>query len=203
MRDYLLYIFLLATIVLLALAEPLSSQWLMFDRDAINEGQIWRLFSAHFVHLSPAHLLGNALGVVLLAYIAGRSLNNILGTLLLVWCVLVVGLGLYGYANYLQRYVGLSGVLHGLLLVAPFISTFYSRRIAICFLVVIVAKVAWEQSPFYDDMAMAGMIGGRVEANSHLLGVVAGLVFLLVYYGQYYLKCYLKRSTEQEKGDGK
>lgn len=193
MRDYLLYIFILATIVLLALAEPISSQWLMFDRDAINEGQIWRLFSAHFVHLSPAHLLGNSLGVVLLAYIAGRSLNNLIGILLLVWCLLVVGIGLYGYAGYLEYYVGLSGVLHGLLLVAPFVSTFYSRRIAVCFLLVIVSKVAWEQSSFYDDMSMVGVIGGRVEANAHLLGVIAGLFFLLVYYAYSY---YLKRSVQ-------
>lgn len=184
MRDYLLYIFLLVTIVVFALAEPVSSHWLMFDRDAINNGQVWRLFSAHFVHLSMPHLLGNAMGVALLAYIAGRSLNNLVGISLLIWCVLVVGVGLYGYADYLQRYVGLSGVLHGLLLVAPFISPFYSRRMAMCFLLVIVSKVIWEQSSFYDDMAMAGLIGGRVEANAHMLGVLAGLFFLLMYYVQ-------------------
>ncbi|MFT4907221.1 MAG: rhomboid family GlyGly-CTERM serine protease [Oleispira sp.] len=184
MRDYLLYIFLLVTIVVFALAEPVSSHWLMFDRDAINNGQVWRLFSAHFVHLSMPHLLGNAMGVALLAYIAGRSLNNLVGISLLIWCVLVVGVGLYGYADYLQRYVGLSGVLHGLLLVAPFISPFYSRRMAMCFLLVIVSKVIWEQSSFYDDMAMAGLIGGRVEANAHMLGVLAGLFFLIMYYVQ-------------------
>ena len=183
MRDYLLYILLLIIIVILSLLEPMSSDWFMYDRAAITDGQLWRLVSAHFVHLSPMHMLGNATGVVLLAYIAGRYLNNLLGLLLLVWCLLVVGIGLYSYAGYLQRYVGLSGVLHGLLLVAPFISQFYSRRIAACFLIVIVAKVIWEQSPFYDDMAMLGMIGGRVEANAHLLGVVAGIVFLVIYYG--------------------
>jgi rhomboid family GlyGly-CTERM serine protease len=196
MRDYLLYSVLLATIVLLGLAEPISSQWLMFDRDAINEGQIWRLFSAHFVHLSAAHLLGNSLGIVLLAYIAGRSLNNLIGILLVTWCVFVVGIGLYGYAGYLEYYVGLSGVLHGLLLVAPFVSTFYSRGIAACFLLIIVSKVAWEQSSFYDDMSMVGVIGGRVEANAHLLGVIAGLLFLLAYYAYSY---YLKRSVQWGK----
>jgi rhomboid family GlyGly-CTERM serine protease len=188
MRDYVLYLFLLVTIVLLMLAEPVSSQWLMFDRSAIDEGQLWRLFSAHFVHLSPMHLLGNAMGVILLGYIAGRSLSNALGVTLLVWCLLVVGGGLYVFADYLERYVGLSGVLHGLILVAPFISPFYSRRIAASFLVLIVTKVLWEQSSFYDDMAMVGMIGGRVEANAHLLGTIAGLLFLLVYYLMRYKK---------------
>lgn len=187
MRDYLFYLLLLILIVVLTLLEPISSDWLMFDRAAIDKGQVWRLFSAHFVHLSPTHMFGNAMGIVLLAYIAGRYLNNLVGLLLLAWCLLVVGLGLYWYADYLQRYVGLSGVLHGLLLVAPFISKFYSRRIAGCFLVVIVSKVIWEQSSFYDDMAMVGMIGGRVETNAHLLGMLAGLVFLMVYYLKQYV----------------
>lgn len=182
MRDYVLYLFLLATIFLLMLAEPVSSQWLMFDRGAIDEGQWWRLLTAHFVHLSPMHLFGNAMGVILLGYIAGRSLSNALGFALLCWCLLVVGGGLYIFADYLERYVGLSGVLHGLILVAPFVSPFYSRRIAFSFLVLVVAKVLWEQSSFYDDMSMVGMIGGRVEANAHLLGAIAGLVFLLAYY---------------------
>ena len=188
MRDYVLYLFLLVTIVLLMLAEPVSSQWLMFDRSAIDDGQLWRVLTAHFVHLSPMHLLGNAMGVILLGYVAGRSLSNALGVALLAWCLLVVGLGLYVFADYLERYVGLSGVLHGLILVAPFISPFYSRRIAACFLVLIIAKVLWEQSSFYDDMAMVGMIGGRVEANAHLLGTIAGLLFLLAYYLVGYVK---------------
>jgi hypothetical protein len=34
---------------------------------------------------------------------------------------------------------------------------------------------------------MLGMIGGRVEANAHLFGVLAGLVFLLSYYLYRYL----------------
>jgi rhomboid family GlyGly-CTERM serine protease len=187
MREYLLYILLLVAIIMMALLEPISSHWLMFDRSAINDGQIWRLFSAHLVHLSPTHMFGNAMGIVLLGYIAGRYLNGLLGVALFVWCVSVVGLGLYWYADYLERYVGLSGVLHGLLLVAPFISKFYSQRIAACFLIVIVAKVMWEQSPFYDDMAMLSMIGGRVEANAHLFGVLAGLAFLVFYYSYQYL----------------
>lgn len=182
MRKYVLYALLLAIIVLLSLAEPWSSQWLGFDREAIQGGQWWRLFSAHFVHLSIFHMLGNAFGVLLVAYVAGGSLNNGLGMLLLLWNVLVVGFGLYFYADYLQTYVGLSGVLHGLIIAAPFISPFYSRGTAFGVLLLVVVKVGWEQSPFYDDMAMSEIINGRVETNAHLLGVIAGLAFLLAYY---------------------
>ena len=126
-------------------------------------------------------MLGNAIGVALLGYIAGSSLNNRTGFTLLLWCCAVVGLGLFYFAEYLQRYVGFSGVLHGLLLVAPFLSTFYSRRTALVFLLVIVAKVIWEQTPYYDAMSLFTLIGGRVEVNAHALGVIAGVIFLLAH----------------------
>lgn len=179
MRNYWLYLGIFSLVLLLALFEPASSVYLMFDRQLINSGEIRRLFSSHFVHLSNAHMLGNLLAVVLLGYIAGEALNNLSGIVLLVWCVVVVGLGLFYFADHLNRYVGLSGVLHGLLLVAPFVSPFYSRKVAVCFLGVIVAKVGWEQSGFYDDMALAETIGGRVETRAHLFGMLAGFVYLL------------------------
>lgn len=181
MRHYAIYAVVFFLVVLLALCEPISSEYLMFDRQLINSGEIWRLFSAHFVHLSQTHMLGNLLAVCLLAYIAGSSLNNISGILLLLWCILGVGLGLYFFADHLQRYVGLSGVLHGLLLVAPFVSKFYSRKVALCFLLAIVLKIIWEQSRFYDDMALIETIGGRVETRAHLLGLLAGLMYLALW----------------------
>lgn len=195
MRNYWLYLAILSLVLLLAVFEPVSSTYLMFDRQLINSGEFWRLFSAHFVHLSNAHMLGNLLAVCLLGYIAGESLNNLRGILLLLWCVLAVGLGLYFFADHLYRYVGLSGVLHGLLLVAPFVSKFYSRQIALCFLVVILLKVAWEQSGFYDDMAMAETIGGRVETRAHLFGMLAGLFYLFLWA----LKTQLQTKQEAKK----
>ena len=178
MRNYWLYAAISIVLLLLALFEPSSSEYLMFDRELINSGEIWRLFSAHFVHLSNTHMLGNLFAVVLVGYIAGASLNNLMGVLLVAWCTLVVGLGLYFFADHLYRYVGLSGVLHGLLVVAPFVSPLYSRRVALYFLVVIVLKVIWEQSGFYDDMALVNTIGGRVETLAHLFGLLAGLFYL-------------------------
>lgn len=178
MRHYAIYVVIFLLVVICTLCEPTSSVYLMFDRELINNGEIWRLFSAHFVHLSPTHMLGNLLAVCLVGYIAGGSLNNVSGIVLLLWCILVVGLGLYFFADHLSRYVGLSGVLHGLLLVAPFASKFYSRKIALCFLLVIVGKVIWEQSGFYDDMALVETIGGRVETRAHLFGLMAGVIYL-------------------------
>jgi rhomboid family GlyGly-CTERM serine protease len=192
-QSYSLYLIVILIMLALALGQPHSSQWLQFNRSQIDVGEWWRVFSANWVHLSVNHLLGNSLGMVLFAYIAGRYLNNATGVLLLLWCCMWVGTGLYIYADYLQQYVGMSGVLHGLLLVAPFISKYYSHRMAWLFATVIIAKVIWEQLPWYDDMAMYGYIGGRVETNSHLLGTVSGVLFLTAYFG-------LKRWRKYEHG---
>ena len=179
MRHYIFYMVLAAIVFVGAVFEPTSSDVLKFDRQRIVSGEWWRLFSAHFVHLSVMHAVGNVLGIAMCAYIAGPYLNNLRGFILLMWCVAFVGLGLFYFVEYLQLYVGLSGVLHGLLLVAPFVSHFYSSKVASLFALLITAKIIWEQSPWYDDMAVFSVIGGRVEANAHLLGYIAGLLFLL------------------------
>ena len=101
MRGYFIYIILLAIGSLLLLLEPYSSEWLRFDREKIAVGEVWRLVTANYVHLSQTHALGNGLGVVLLGYIAGSAFNNKVGLVLLVWSSLVVGVGLYAFADYL------------------------------------------------------------------------------------------------------
>lgn len=182
LKNYSLYIILAFLVVVGLLAEPYSSQWLRFDRGLIDHWELWRLLTAHFVHLSLIHALGNLVGVLMVGYIAGQFLNNRQGVLLFFWCALWVGGGLYLYAGYLQRYVGLSGVLHGLLIVAPFVSGYYSRKVAWAFLIVIAGKVIWEQTPWYNDMSMSSLIGGRVEVNSHLFGAIAGILYLIGLY---------------------
>lgn len=178
---------MVGVIALTALLEPISTQWLQFDRELIGHGEIWRFLSAHWVHASPNHSISNSLGVLLLAYLAGSSLNNRFGLILVVLTTSFVGLCLYLFSRDLNYYVGLSGAQHGLLLVAPFISKQYSLRMATVIGGVILAKTIWEQSPFYDDMAAFDLIGARVAVDSHLFGCIAGLLCLFwMFYRQWH-----------------
>jgi len=199
LHRYSLYVSVMLVMLVLGLCQPWSSQYFQFDRVAIASGEVWRLFSASWVHLSTNHLLGNLAGMALVAYIAGSYLNNRLGIALLFWSTAFVGIGLYLWADNLQRYVGMSGALHGLLLVAPFVSGFYSRRMAWVFFVVIVTKTLWEQTPWYDDMALFGYIGGRVETRSHLLGMIAGVLFLMAL--KYFRQQTLPADSKKESAD--
>ena len=168
-----------AVVLLLSALEPFSSQWLEFNRNRIDQGQWWRLLTCHWVHLSLLHAMGNIGGLALLAAITRRTVKDSVLAWLLLWCSCITGLGLILLAADLQRYVGLSGVLHGVLMVAPFLASGYSRRVALLFAGLIVVKVLWEQTPFYSDQAIMAIIGGRVETRAHLLGVIAGGIWLL------------------------
>ena len=169
----------LVAVLVLAAAEPVSGQWLRFDRPAIDGGQWWRLFSAHWVHLSPLHALGNSLGFVLCAYIAGASFNRLAMLAFLLFSMAFTGIGLWLFAPDLVYYVGLSGCLHGLLLVSIAGSRHYTVPVKTLMCGVIAAKVMWEQTHWYNDQALSSLIGGRVETRAHLLGFLSALIWLL------------------------
>ncbi|WP_430461975.1 rhombosortase [Thalassolituus sp. LLYu03] len=184
LHRYWLAVAMLCVIGSLALLEPASGQWLRFDRNAIAAGQWWRLLTAHWVHLSPVHAASNSAGVLLCAYIAGADFSRRATLVFLLFSLMFVGLSLWWLAGDLYYYVGLSGVLHGLLLVSVATSRYYDRRIQWLIALVIIGKVIWEQTTFYDDGALRSLIGGRVETRAHLAGLISGLLWLA---GRYYL----------------
>ena len=173
-------------VLLLAAFEPVTGQWLRFDRAAMAAGEWWRFFTAHLVHLSWGHALGNLGGLALFAYITGRYCSQLPMLLFFLFSCLFVSLSLFLFAPDLYFYVGLSGVLHGLLLLGGIRSPFYANGLKVLFVVIIVAKVIWEQSPFYDDLAMVGYIGGRVETRAHLFGSISAFLWLAAGYLKHY-----------------
>lgn len=94
-------------------ATVLLESW-AFSREAIDNGEVWRLAVASLAHLSWPHLYGN-LAVFAAAVALLRSVSGPLelGAALLV-SALATTLGLY-FGSSLQWYVGASGALYGLL----------------------------------------------------------------------------------------
>ena len=150
-----------------------SREWLSYDRDGIVAGQGWRLLTGHFVHLGPSHLALNALGLLLVWLLVGATAST--GRWLFIGAVSIGGIdaGLWLFAPRLDWYVGLSGLLHGLLAAGIVAELRGGSRDSWVLAALVLAKLAYEQfaGPLPGSEASAG---GAVVVDAHLFGVVAG-----------------------------
>ncbi len=162
-------------VLLLSSLEPLSSQWLDFDRELIHQGQWWRLITGHWVHLNFKHTLLNLGGLLLVTLIFLEELHWLEDALVFLGCCLLVGLGLLWLTD-IEVYVGLSGVLHSLMIYYLMRSYKTSPKITLLGFLGVTAKIFWEQTPWSNTIGTAQLIGGPVAVQAHLLGWIAGLI---------------------------
>jgi len=99
----------LTYVALALLPESVASQ-LAYDRGAILSGELWRLWSGHFVHFSLQHALGDAL----VLFAMGALVEQVAGTrrlaLALGFGAPLISLGLLAIAPALGEYRGGSGL---------------------------------------------------------------------------------------------
>jgi len=163
-------------VTLLALGGSGLTAILRFDRVALlHDGQIWRLFTGHLVHLGWSHTGLNVAGLALIWALVGLRFDNRQWSAIIVMLMLGISLGLLIFNPTLAWYVGLSGVLHGMLVAGAVADIRSGDKTAWLLLVLIAAKLAWEQ--------MAGALpgsaaaaGGAVIVDAHLYGGLCGLL---------------------------
>jgi rhomboid family GlyGly-CTERM serine protease len=163
-------------IAALSLAGPSATEGLAYAREPLAQGQWWRALSGHFVHLGVVHAALNLCGLLLLVLLCPARLRAA------EWLrrVLVLALGtsllLYVAAPAVERYVGLSGVLHGLLLLGLVPMARRGDRVAMAALAILLAKLVLEQvlGASADEERL---IGAGVVTMAHLFGTLAALVY--------------------------
>ena len=159
-------------------ALPASAQAVLrHDRAALLNGELWRLLSAHLVHLSWTHWALNALGLVLCAALANPLPRA--GTLLARMALLGLGVSLMllAFDPQLTHYVGLSGVLYGLFVLTLWPQARRGDGLGSVALATVLAWMAWQwvAGPLASE---AALIGGAIVAQAHAYGVVAAVVLL-------------------------
>lgn len=166
---------LLLLFVLLAL-WPASADLLRYQREAIAEGQLWRVFTGHFVHLNLAHALLNAAGTLMLAVFLSREISARDWWTLTLIAPFTISLGLWFKQPDLLGYVGFSGVLHGLIYFGVLRLLPSAPALAATVLLLLIGRQLWEQTGAYDPEYLRAMIHGRVMPDAHLFGALTGLV---------------------------
>lgn len=150
-----------------------ASLALRYDRAAIGSGEFFRLVSGHLVHLGPSHYLLNIVGLVLVWYLVGAAFSLAHWVAITASSILAMDSGFWFLMPQLDWYVGLSGLLHGLL-AAGIPGMWRSRRTeAIIIAALVLAKVAYETLagplPWSE-----GTAGGEVVTEAHLFGAIGG-----------------------------
>ena len=163
-------------LAVLGFAYQWVNPWLAFDRVAIEGGQVWRIFTCHLVHLNHWHLLLNLSGLLLCGYFFEDLLDRYRFWSWLLFCALTSGLALYLIDGQLTHYVGLSGILHGLLILCLLLGWRGNPVLHSVVLAVIVGRLVSEHMPGYDVDYLQSWINGRVYVNAHLYGAISGVV---------------------------
>ncbi len=166
---------MLLVAVFLLFGGELAREWLRFDRQGIRSGEVWRLLTGHFVHLGGPHLALNAAGLALVWYLVGDAYDVRRWALVCLLSVLTMDIGLWVFDPDLQWYVGLSGLLHGILAAGLIVALEKPDIETLALLLLLIGKLAWEQfgGPLPGSEATAG---GRVVVDSHLFGAIGGAV---------------------------
>jgi len=172
--------FVAVIIALMALLQAIGPEYFRYERDWISSGEIWRVVSAHWVHVGWIHWLFNGLSLMIMVSLTtpGWSIKRwVLQTL-----CLAIGISIFFtlFNPDLVSYVGHSGVLYGLFILGALSLFTHDRLIAILVVVAIVAKVIMEQFNFY-DFNTADIIGARVVVDAHLYGLLMAIAIALVW----------------------
>lgn len=165
---------LLTAAALAGAAWPPFTEALLYDRALVEQGQWWRPLSANLVHLGWGHTLLNLGGLVLVWLLFAPRLSQRAWVLAWLTSAVVVGATIHLLNPEVQRYVGLSGVLHGLFVTGALSETACDRRWGLGLLAAVGAKLAYEQlfGPLPGSEAGAG---GPVLVDAHLYGALGGI----------------------------
>jgi rhomboid family GlyGly-CTERM serine protease len=156
---------------------------LQYQQNLVKTGQWWRLISAHLVHLGWAHLTMNLAGLILIWHLfVSPERSPTICVFHLPLLALGTALGLLWLNPELSWYRGLSGVLHGLIVISLLHQMRDQPGFSLLLLLLIAAKIAWEQFTGPTPGSEA-WISGKVIVDAHLYGGISGGILWAVELG--------------------
>lgn len=155
---------------------------LLFDRQQILAGELWRIWTAHFVHLNLLHLFLNAIAALFI-YFAFNTKIQLLESLALVLLFSpLIGTALLYFYPELSWYSGLSGLLHALAAYGSIRMIQYGNKVYWLGVVIVWLKVLIEvlRTALGYEQQMGDMV---VITEAHLIGVIVGTVAAVMVVG--------------------
>ncbi|WP_372768907.1 rhombosortase [Pseudoalteromonas sp.] len=158
---------------LIIFATPLSELF-EYNRALFAKGEYWRIVTGHFSHSNSYHLMLNLAGVALIWALHGEYYDSKKYALALLLLALYTGGGIYIFYPENTLYNGLSGVLHGLIIIGALIDCQKGMKTGYLLFIGVWLKIAWEQ--YTGPSAELGeLIEARVAIEAHLIGAISGI----------------------------
>jgi rhomboid family GlyGly-CTERM serine protease len=161
------------------LLQVLGPEHFRYSRDWISSGEIWRIVTAHWVHVGWIHLLFNGLSLIVCVSLTSPGWS--IGCWLIYTLSMAIGISLLItlFNPEVLDYAGHSGLLYGLFVLGALRLYRQDRLIAVLVISAIVIKVFMEQFEFF-DFNTADLIGARVVVDAHLYGLLMAIAIALV-----------------------
>jgi rhomboid family GlyGly-CTERM serine protease len=161
--------------VALAFGGDGARELFRYDRAALADFELWRLASAHLVHLSAGHTALNVIALAIIALLFDSVLDSFDWIVAASMSALAIDLGLYAANPEVAWYVGLSGALHGIMVAGALALAVARSHFGTILLVIVAAKITWEH--FAGPLPFSELTsGGPVVTEAHLYGAVGGVV---------------------------
>ncbi|MDD5717174.1 MAG: rhombosortase [Sulfuricurvum sp.] len=151
-------------------------EFFMYDRCAIENAEVWRLVSAHLVHLTPMHLGVNVIGFTVVYLISRKYVSGGEFITKSVIFAIAISLSLYLFSPEVTYYGGMSGVLYALAAWLAIIVSEKKRAMGIAVAIIFAVKIGYEH--FSGSIVVYD--GFRVITDAHLYGYGWGLFFGLI-----------------------
>lgn len=163
---------------------------LLFLRENIQQGEVWRIWTGNLIHSNYIHLGLNLSGFWLFVFIFKELMNATQLIVSLTILITGVGLGLYFLNPELYWYAGLSGALYGLFIVGATYALLDKDFITgISILIVIPVKIIWDHL-HNTGQANADLIGVPISTDSHIYGLSTAF-----FIGIFVLVAHLRKNT--------
>ena len=174
-RTWIVPAVLLFAAMLIAFFGDAGREWLRYDRVWIGQGEIWRLLTGHLAHLGWPHFALNGAGLLLVWFLVGGT-YGLRAWVLITFCIVAtIDIAFWIMNPGLHWYVGLSGLLHGLLAAALVRRLRSMDAETLVLAALLVVKLAWEQ--FAGPVPGSELSsGGPVVVDAHLYGALGGLL---------------------------
>ncbi len=166
---------------LMTTLQWIGPELLRYEPLLIKQGELWRLLTGHWIHANWPHYALNMVGLVLCWALTEVSWRlHQWG-----WRVVLLSLGISLLMLVFEQdtvwYVGFSGALFGLYVLAAIDSLPRQRFLASSLLAIVALKVTLDQVPSV-KMNSSELIGVPVLTEAHLYGAVVALVIVILNY---------------------